>query len=102
MWLPRRSSWPWTSRCTLFSLSTLCSTGAGPVQHAASTTARYGVHVRVDIWSDMVCPWCYIGKRRFETALARFAHRDQVQVVWHSFELDPRATASPAGSIPDR
>jgi predicted DsbA family dithiol-disulfide isomerase len=58
--------------------------------------------VQVDIWSDVVCPWCYIGKRRFESALAQFEHRDQVEVVFHSFELDPDATASPAGSIPDR
>ena len=58
--------------------------------------------MQVDIWSDVVCPWCYIGKRRFETALARFEHRDEVQVVFHSFELDPYATPSPAGSIPDR
>lgn len=47
--------------------------------------------MRVDIWSDVVCPWCYVGKRRFEAALARFPHRDDVDVVWHSFELDPRA-----------
>jgi predicted DsbA family dithiol-disulfide isomerase len=58
--------------------------------------------MQVDIWSDVVCPWCYIGKRRFESALARFEHRDQVQVVFHSFELDPGAQASPPGSIPDR
>jgi predicted DsbA family dithiol-disulfide isomerase len=58
--------------------------------------------MQVDIWSDVVCPWCYIGKRRFENALARFEHRDQVQVVFHSFELDPSAQASPAGSNPDR
>jgi predicted DsbA family dithiol-disulfide isomerase len=45
----------------------------------------------VDIWSDVVCPWCYIGKRRFEAALSRFEHRDDVSVVWHSFELDPDA-----------
>ena len=45
----------------------------------------------MDIWSDVVCPWCYVGKRRFETALARFPHRDDVEVRWHSFELDPRA-----------
>ena len=50
--------------------------------------------MRIDIWSDVVCPWCYIGKRRFETALAGFAHRDQVEVVWHAFELDPTSTAS--------
>ena len=45
--------------------------------------------MRVDIWSDVVCPWCYIGKRRFDQALAGFAGRDQVEVVHHAFELDP-------------
>jgi predicted DsbA family dithiol-disulfide isomerase len=47
--------------------------------------------VKVEIWSDVVCPWCYLGKRRFETALAQFEHRDQVEVIWRSFELDPDA-----------
>jgi predicted DsbA family dithiol-disulfide isomerase len=41
------------------------------------------------VWSDVVCPWCYIGKRRLETALEQFPHRDQVEVVWRSFQLDP-------------
>ncbi len=45
--------------------------------------------VRVEVWSDVVCPWCYIGKRRLETALEQFAHRDDVEVVWRSFQLDP-------------
>ena len=45
--------------------------------------------MRVDIWSDIVCPWCYIGKRRFDQALASFGGRDEVEVVHHSFELDP-------------
>ena len=45
----------------------------------------------VEIWSDVVCPFCYIGKREFESALARFPHRDSVNVVWKSFELDPDA-----------
>jgi predicted DsbA family dithiol-disulfide isomerase len=45
--------------------------------------------VRVEIWSDVVCPWCYIGKRRFEKALARFDHSDEVEVVWRSFQLHP-------------
>jgi predicted DsbA family dithiol-disulfide isomerase len=49
--------------------------------------------VKVEIWSDVVCPWCYIGKRRFERAVERFAHRDEVQVTWRSFELDPQAPA---------
>jgi predicted DsbA family dithiol-disulfide isomerase len=47
--------------------------------------------VHVEIWSDIACPWCYIGKRRFETALAQFEHRGDVQVSWRSFELDPAA-----------
>jgi predicted DsbA family dithiol-disulfide isomerase len=45
--------------------------------------------MRVDIWSDVVCPWCYVGKARFEKALVAFEHRAQVEVVYHSFELDP-------------
>ncbi len=45
----------------------------------------------VEIWSDVVCPWCYIGKRQFEAALASFPHRDEVTVEWRSFELDPNA-----------
>lgn len=49
------------------------------------------VYMQVEIWSDIVCPWCYLGKRRFERALADFEHRDQVQVVHRSFELDPGA-----------
>jgi predicted DsbA family dithiol-disulfide isomerase len=48
----------------------------------------------VDIWSDVVCPWCYLGKRRFEAALENFEHRDTVEVHWHSFELDPQAGPS--------
>lgn len=49
--------------------------------------------MKIDVWSDIVCPFCYIGKRRLEGALAGFAHRDQVEVVWHSFQLDPSAPA---------
>jgi predicted DsbA family dithiol-disulfide isomerase len=47
--------------------------------------------MRVDIWSDVICPWCYVGKARFEKALSGFAHRDEVEVTYHSFELDPDA-----------
>jgi predicted DsbA family dithiol-disulfide isomerase len=45
--------------------------------------------MRVDIWSDVICPWCYVGKARFSQALGAFAHRDEVEVVYRSFELDP-------------
>jgi predicted DsbA family dithiol-disulfide isomerase len=47
--------------------------------------------MHVEIWSDIACPWCYVGKRRFEAALESFEHRDEVQVTWRSFELDPYA-----------
>ncbi len=53
--------------------------------------------MKVEIWSDVVCPWCHIGKRRFEAALERFPHRDSVEVEWKSFELDPGAVSAPAG-----
>jgi predicted DsbA family dithiol-disulfide isomerase len=45
--------------------------------------------MNIDIWSDIACPWCFIGKRRFERALAGFPHREDVTVTWHSFQLDP-------------
>lgn len=51
--------------------------------------------MRIDIWSDIVCPWCYIGKRRFEQALARFPHRGEVEIVHRAYQLDPR---SPRGT----
>ncbi|GAB3817675.1 protein disulfide isomerase FrnE [Tessaracoccus terricola] len=50
--------------------------------------------LNIDIWSDIACPWCFIGKKRFETALESFAAKDQVSVTWHSYQLDP--------SLPER
>jgi predicted DsbA family dithiol-disulfide isomerase len=47
--------------------------------------------LRIDVWSDVACPWCYVGKRRLEAALLQFPHRDSVDVVWRAFELDPSA-----------
>jgi predicted DsbA family dithiol-disulfide isomerase len=55
--------------------------------------------VNVEIWSDVVCPWCYIGKRRFETALGDFAHAADVEVTWRSFELDPDAPRRREGDL---
>jgi predicted DsbA family dithiol-disulfide isomerase len=57
--------------------------------------------VKVEIWSDVVCPWCAVGKHRFEKALSRFAHRDQVEVSYHSFELDPGAPPEQEGDLND-
>jgi len=45
----------------------------------------------IDVWSDIACPWCYVGKRKLEGALSLFEHRDAVEVRWHAFELDPSA-----------
>jgi predicted DsbA family dithiol-disulfide isomerase len=53
----------------------------------------------VEIWSDIVCPWCYIGKRRFETALGQFEHAGDVEVRWRSFELDPHAPFRRSGTM---
>jgi predicted DsbA family dithiol-disulfide isomerase len=61
--------------------------------------------LRIDIWSDLACPWCYLGKRRLEQALARFPHREQVELVWRSFELNPSAplvAPDPAASYAER
>jgi predicted DsbA family dithiol-disulfide isomerase len=53
--------------------------------------------MQIEIWSDVACPWCYVGKRRFEAALAAFEHRDDVEVRWRSFELDPGAPPAREG-----
>src|SRR5436190_21620813 len=56
-----------------------------------SGAPRVDATMQVEIWSDVVCPWCYLGKRYFEQALERFPHRDEVEVIYRSFELDPSA-----------
>ncbi|MEW2395029.1 DsbA family oxidoreductase [Streptomyces sp. NPDC046862] len=55
--------------------------------------------MRVEIWSDIACPWCYVGKARFEKALGAFPHRDQVEVVHRSFELDPHRAKGDIESV---
>ncbi len=49
--------------------------------------------MKIEIWSDIACPWCYVGKKRMEKALAKFAHKADVEVSWRSFQLDPSAPA---------
>jgi predicted DsbA family dithiol-disulfide isomerase len=53
--------------------------------------------VRIEVWSDVICPWCYIGKRRLESALAEFPH--PVEVVWRSYQLDPGAPVEPTETV---
>lgn len=57
--------------------------------------------MKVDIWSDIRCPFCYIGKRKFEMALERFPQKDSVSVTWHSFELDPGLRTQPEVNVLD-
>ena len=49
---------------------------------------RLTVSVKIEIWSDVVCPWCYIGKRRLERALGEFEHAGEVEITWRSFQLN--------------
>ncbi len=49
--------------------------------------------MQVEIWSDVVCPFCYIGKRKFEAALEEFPQKDNLQIIWKSFQLDPEASS---------
>ena len=58
--------------------------------------------MKVDIWSDVICPWCYVGKRRFEAAVGEFAHGDEVEVEWHAFELDPASPHEHQGDMAAR
>jgi predicted DsbA family dithiol-disulfide isomerase len=53
----------------------------------------------VEIWSDIACPFCYIGKRRFETALAQYEGRENVEIIWRSFQLDPSLLSEPNKSV---
>lgn len=55
--------------------------------------------IKVEIWSDVVCPFCYIGKRRFEHALEKFPNRNDVEIEWRSFQLDPEVKPVPGMSI---
>jgi predicted DsbA family dithiol-disulfide isomerase len=58
--------------------------------------------VRIDVWSDILCPFCHLGRRHLELALEQFEHRDEVGVVWHSFQLDREAPAVEDGPVIDR
>lgn len=55
--------------------------------------------MKIEIWSDIMCPFCYIGKRRFDEALAQFAHKDQVEIEWKSFMLSPDMQTDPSKNI---
>ncbi|WP_131106175.1 DsbA family oxidoreductase [Ornithinimicrobium sufpigmenti] len=58
--------------------------------------------MRIDVWSDLLCPFCHLGRRHLALALEEFEHADQIQVIWHSYQLDPEAPATAPGSNLDR
>ena len=80
--------------------STKGNSRGNTAQHAQDP--RPHESMRIDIWSDLVCPWCAIGKAHLDQALARFEHADDVQVVWRSFELDPGAPDVRAGQYDEQ
>lgn len=51
--------------------------------------------MNIEIWSDVMCPFCYIGKRKFEKALEQFPHKDKINIIWKSFQLDPNSVTDP-------
>ena len=78
--------------------------GSGPSPLPGKVSAPAGVDepMLVEVFSDVVCPWCAIGKRRFEVALAHFEHAGEVEVVFRAFELDPRAPREVEGDYAER
>lgn len=100
--MPR--SWRGRPAPTPLSLPTASDVVRGRPTRPAAPDAEPGVPVelKVEIWSDVVCPWCYIGKRRIETALEGFEHRDEVEVQYRSFELNPDAPADEGGGLAER
>lgn len=74
---------------------------AKPTAPPAASPLNTTNTVKIEIWSDVQCPFCYIGKRHLEAALAQFPHADQVEIVWRSFELDPNASATSTRDLYD-
>lgn len=70
------------------------SVKSGEKQDLVSTTNKE--KMKIEIWSDVMCPFCYIGKRKFESALAEFEHKDNVEVIWKSFQLNPSLKTDPS------
>lgn len=58
--------------------------------------------LKIQIWSDIMCPFCYIGKRRLENAISQFGHQDEIEIEWKSFQLDPNYIASEDDDLVER
>jgi len=86
--------------CLLLALSlAVCSHAASQTPNDSTQTTNSATKMKVEIWSDVMCPFCYIGKRKFEAALAQFPQRDQVEIVWKSFQLDPTLETDTSKSV---
>ena len=51
--------------------------------------------MKINIWSDVRCPFCFVGKKKFEKALEKFPHAEKLEITWHSFQLDPQLVTQP-------
>ncbi len=71
------------------------------IKQSNKTKRDTTMKMKIDIWSDVLCPFCYIGKRKFEEALSEFPRKDDIEVEWHSFQLDPDAKPVPGVDMYD-
>ncbi len=90
-----------TSKIIRFSivLPFLIGTPSAKAQDSLVNNAKPLKMIEIEIWSDVMCPFCYIGKRKFEIALEKFEHKDKVHVIWKSYLLDPGLVSDSTKSI---
>lgn len=92
------------SLVTVLCLSSLSSCSQTPAKQQEQeniqliTSQNTTMKMKVEIWSDVMCPFCYIGKRKFEAALKEFEHKNNIELVWKSFQLDPHLKTDPSKS----
>ena len=82
----------------------MCSFALIRVHHSrisvhSSSFVFISVKMKIEIWSDVMCPFCYIGKRRLEKALEQFPHKDDIEITWKSFQLNPDIKTDPGRNI---
>lgn len=78
------------SLMAIFSISLFaCSNAGEPMEVDNVAEKKKETKMKVEVWSDVMCPFCYIGKRNYEEAIAKFKHADKIELVWKSFQLDP-------------
>lgn len=81
-------------------LTVLCVLASGcAIRSQQSDYSKKELKMKVEVWSDVMCPFCYIGKRKFELALEKFEHRDKVEVEWKSFQLNPNLVTDTSRSV---